>query len=246
MAALEDAVEPTTTLNTFTLDDLARFTREGSFAAGDSPDFRVLYVGRDDVHGALKYLLARCSRSLRLNMFGYDDDELDQIIRHLVESEHVYVQGTLDKSQASGVHERRILAGWSDEVRNSFAIGQSATHQISHSKGGVIDGLVAWEGSTNWSASGEGTGIVLPDPAEQEARHAGLVEAGVKAGLPEEVARIHAERVYPKQPAGFKAQNNTLAVYTHPVEIAKFTAELDEEHTTAMRQNAAAHEHALA
>lgn len=197
-AAAED---PRVTLNAFSLDDLAQFTREGSFPAGDSPDFRVLYVGRDDVHGALKYLLARCSRSLRMNMFGYDDDELDQIIRHLVESEHVYVQGTLDKSQASGVHERKILAGWSEEVRNSFAIGQSATHQISHTKGGVIDGLVAWEGSTNWSASGEGT-IVAADGSN----------------------------------TGRKAQNNTCAFYTHPVEIAKFTAELDEEHTTALRQ----------
>ena len=81
-------------------------------------------------------------------------------------------------------------------MRNSFAIGESATHQISHTKGGVIDGLVAFEGSTNWSASGEGT-----DP--------------------------------------HKAQNNTLTIYTHPIEIAKFTAELDEEHTTALRQEQA-------
>lgn len=204
MTALKQAINPRTTLNSFFLDDLAQFTREGSFPAGDSPDFRVLYVGRDDVHGALKYLLAGCSRSLRLNMFGYDDDELDQIIRHLVESEHVYVQGTLDKSQSGGVHEKKILASWSSAVRNSFAIGQSATHQISHTKGGVIDGLVAFEGSTNWSASGEGT-IVAADGSS----------------------------------TGRKAQNNTLAVYTHPVEIAKFTAELDEEHTTALHQQEA-------
>lgn len=204
MTALQQAVDPKATLNSFSLDDLAQFTREGSFPAGDSPDFRVLYVGRDDVHGALKFLLARCSRSLRLNMFGYDDDELDQIIRHLVESEHVYVQGTLDRSQAGGVHEKKILASWSSAVRNSFAVGQSATHQISHTKGGVIDGLVAFEGSTNWSASGEGT-IVAADGSNTSR----------------------------------KEQNNTLAVYTHPVEIAKFTAELDEEHTTALHQQEA-------
>jgi hypothetical protein len=205
MSAIEAAVDPKTTVNSFTLDDLAQFTREGSFPAGDSQDFRVLYVGRDDVHGALKYLLARCARSLRLNMFGYDDDELDEVIRHLIESEHVYVQGTLDKSQSGGVHEKKILAGWSSEVRNSFAIGQSATHQISHTKGGVIDGIVAWEGSTNWSGSGEGT-IVAADGSN----------------------------------TGRKAQNNTLAVYVNPVEIAKFTAELDEEHTTALHQLEAA------
>jgi len=77
-------------------------------------------------------------------------------------------------------------------MRASFAIGQSATHQISHTKGGVIDGVVAWEGSTNWSASGEGDGK--------------------------------------------KAQNNTLAIFTHPVQIAAFSAELDEEHTVALHQ----------
>lgn len=201
---LDLAADPAVTLNAFTLDNLAPFTREKSFPAGDSADFRVLYVGRDDVHGALKYLLARCSRSLRMNMFGYDDDELDQIIQGLVASEHVMVQGTLDKSQASGVHEKKILAGWDEGMRNSFAIGQSASHQISHTKGGVIDGLVAFEGSTNWSASGEGT-IVAPDGSN----------------------------------VGRKAQNNTLAVFTHPVEVARFTDELDLEHAVVLQQQKA-------
>jgi hypothetical protein len=41
-----------------------------------------------------------------------------------------------------------------------FVIGQSATHQISHTKGFVADGIVAAEGSTNWSSSGEGTFVV--------------------------------------------------------------------------------------
>jgi hypothetical protein len=200
LAVVQDA---TATLNTFTLDDLAPFRREKSFPQSDSNDFRVLYVGRDDVHGALKYLLSRCSRSLKLNMFGYDDDELDGIIQHLIVDNAVYVQGTLDKSQAGGVHEKKILASWTPTVRASFAIGQSATHQISHTKGGVIDGLVAWEGSTNWSASGEGT-IVAADGSD----------------------------------TGRKAQNNTLAIYVNPIEIATFSAELDEEHTIALQQQA--------
>lgn len=203
-SALKAAVDPKATLNDFTLDDLAQFTREGSFPTSDSADFRVLYVGRDDVHGALAFLLARASRSLRFNQFGYDDDQLDQIIRHMIESEHVFVQGTLDKSQSGGVHEKRILAGWTAQVRNSFAIGQSATHQISHTKGGVIDGLVAWEGSTNWSSSGEGI-IVAPDGSD----------------------------------TGRKAQNNTLSVYTNPIEVSRFTAELDEEHAVALQQQIA-------
>ena len=192
-------------LNSFTLDDLAPFTSEKSFPANDSPDFRAFYAGRDDVHGALKYLLSRCARSLRFNMFGYDDDELDEIIQSKIKNENVFVQGTLDKSQAGGAHEKKILAGWDTQVRNSFAIGQSATHQITHTKGGVIDGLVSWEGSTNWSASGEGT-IVAPDGSN----------------------------------TGRKAQNNTLLVYVHPVQIARFTDELDLEHATALQQQLAA------
>ena len=146
-------------LQTFTLDELGQFTREGQFDPRDSTDFRVLYAGRDDVHGALKYVLQRCSRSLRMNMYGYDDAELDAVIRMLIDSEHVFVQGTLDKSQAGGATERGIVQAWDPAVRASFAIGESATHQISHTKGGVIDGLVAWEGSTNWSASGEGAHV---------------------------------------------------------------------------------------
>jgi len=212
--ALQVAQDPTATLQAFRLDDLAQFTREKSFSLDDSADFRVFYVGRDDVHGVLKYLLARCSRVLKMNMFGYDDDELNSIIEGLVADEHVYVQGTLDKSQSTGVHEKKILASWSSEMRSSFAIGESATHQISHTKGGVLDGVVAWEGSTNWSASGEGTfppgtsvpGDVLIDRAKRRAQ--------------------------------YKAQNNTLAVYVNPAEIVKFSTELDEEHAIALGQNA--------
>jgi hypothetical protein len=201
---VKDAKDRTATLMNFSWDDLAPFTRAGEFPADDSPDFRVFYVGRDDVHSILKYLLSRSTRALKMNMFGYDDDELNTVIETLVEDQQVYVQGTLDKSQAGGVHEKKILDDWKPSMRASFAVGESATHQISHTKGGTIDGIVAWEGSTNWSASGEGTGVV----------------------------------VHSMQPAaaGFKAQNNTLAVYTNPVEILKFSTELDEEHTTALHQ----------
>ena len=149
------------TLQTFSLDDLAEFTREGSFDPSDSGDYRTFYVGRDDVHGVLMYLFKRVSREVQFSMFGYDDDELDGVIENLITSEHVYFEGTLDKSQSTGVHEKKILAGWGDAVRASFAIGTSATGQIEHTKGGVLDGKVAFEGSTNWSASGEGTGIGL-------------------------------------------------------------------------------------
>jgi hypothetical protein len=204
-----DDVTPATpdTLQLFTLDELAQYTREGAFGPTASPDFRVFYVGRDDVHGVLVHLFTRVRLSVKMNMFGYDDDQLNGILFDIVKDPTVMVQVTLDKSQASGKHEKAILD--SDEANNpaayaaDFAVGQSDTRQISHTKGGVLDGIVAFEGSTNWSSSGEGVGITLGAA---------------------------------KQHPGFKAQNNTLAVFVNPYEIAKFSARLDYEHGVAARQ----------
>ena len=195
------------TLQHFTLDDLAAYTAEQAFGPTASPDFRVFYVGRDDVHGVLMHLYTRVSLSVKMNMFGYDDDDLNKVLMGLVQNPTVMVQVTLDKSQSGGAHEKAILS--SDMAQdakgcaNDFAVGESATSQISHTKGGVLDGIVAFEGSTNWSASGEGTGINLTAA---------------------------------KQNPGFKAQNNTLAVYVNTYEIAKFSARLDYEHAVAAAQ----------
>jgi hypothetical protein len=189
------------TLQHFTLDDLAVYTAEQAFGPTASPDFRVFYVGRDDVHGVLMHLFTLVSLSVKMNMFGYDDDDLNNVLMGLVRNPSVMVQVTLDKSQASGPAEQAILS--SDMTQNAtgfandFCVGESPTGQISHTKGGVLDGIVAFEGSTNWSSSGEGTGISLTAA---------------------------------KQAPGFKAQNNTLAVYTNTYEIAKFAARLDYEH----------------
>ena len=195
------------TLQHFSLDDLAVYTAEQAFGPTASPDFRVFYVGRDDVHGVLMHLFTRVSLSVKMNMFGYDDDELNTVLMGLVQNPSVMVQVTLDKSQASGAHEKVILS--SDRAQdaegcaNDFAVGESSTSQISHTKGGVLDGIVAFEGSTNWSSSGEGAGISLTAA---------------------------------KQAPGFKAQNNTLAVYVNSYEIAKFAARLDYEHAVAASQ----------
>lgn len=172
-------------------------------------DHFLFFVGRDDVHGLLMELIAGETNMLKMNMFGYDDEDLDAEIVKLIKSQDVRCQITLDKSQAAGVHEKKILTA--DQTLlgtswgNSFVIGQSATHQISHTKGGVLVGQgLGFEGSTNWSASGEGTGINLKGE---------------------------------KNPTGFKAQNNTLLVSANHVFIQRFGAELDIEHTTALAQH---------
>src|ERR1700728_336982 len=73
-------VGPSDSLQTFTLDDLAQYTCEGAFGPTASPDFRVFYVGRDDVHGVLMHLFTRVSLSVKMNMFGYDDDSLNNVL----------------------------------------------------------------------------------------------------------------------------------------------------------------------
>ncbi len=194
-------------LLSFTLADLAQFKDTGQYPATQSENHALFYVGRDDVHGVLAYLFGRVTQSVDMNMFGYDDDALNAQLMALAENPKVAVQVTLDKSQAGGVHEKLILA--SDVAKDaasfnaSFAIGTSATHQITHTKGGVLDNVVGWEGSTNLSSSGEGTFVV----------------GSSKAGGP-----------------GFKAQNNTLMVFTDLGTINSFREELRAEHRIVLAQ----------
>jgi hypothetical protein len=143
-----------------------------------------------------------------MNMYGFAGDQLNQDILALIKNPSVVVQITLDKSQSGGTHEKQLLS--MDEVQdpalgNSVAIGESVTKQISHTKGGVLVTQGIWfEGSTNWSVAGEGTGISL------------------KADV--------------KQPAGFKAQNNTLLVSCNPVGFTRFKTQLAAEHRIALAQ----------
>ena len=201
--------DPAQSLQTFNLLDLQRYTQEKAYSTTASKDFHLFYVGRDDVHDILKHVLSRASVSLYLNMFGFDDDELNNILMAKVADPQVIMLITLDKSQAGGVHEKRLLQ--SDAAKDPiafnthFVIGQSATHQISHTKGFVADGRVGGEGSTNWSASGEGTFIVT----------------GRAGG------------------AGYKAQNNTQTIFTDPDTISRFQAELIAEHMAAQAQQTA-------
>src|ERR1700691_1335497 len=125
-------------LQNFTLSDLAQFTKEGTFANNASSDHHLFFVGRDNVHGLLKYIFGASSSSIYLNMFGYDDEELNDIIMTKVFDPHVLSMITLDKSQAGGVHEKKLVEA--DQAKDlttfnsHFVIGQSATHQISHTK----------------------------------------------------------------------------------------------------------------
>ena len=141
----------------FSWEGLDKFKRNGRFIAHYPPNVKAFYSPDDDVHGLLQTLLASAEQSIVLNMFGYDDTDLDAIIKTKLKDEHVYVQMSLDRSQSkSGKTERQILAAWdNDYFGNSIAIGTSSKHAISHLKMVIVDGIYTVKGSTNWSLSGE-------------------------------------------------------------------------------------------
>ncbi len=141
----------------FNWDDLGQYKAEGRFLDGYPADDRTFFAPRDNVHGVLVALLGSAQHSIVVNMFGYDDDELNKIIQAKLTDEKIFVQMSLDRSQASGAHEKQILANWNnDAFGNSIAIGTSSVHNaISHLKIVIVDGVYTVKGSTNWSLSGE-------------------------------------------------------------------------------------------
>jgi hypothetical protein len=166
----------------------------------------LMYAGRDNIHGSLKAALGLVKSSLMLNMYGMDDPELWNAVWGLIEHPGVLVQITLDKSQAGGPTEKKILDATRGknlvDFNSHIVVGQSVTHQISHTKGGVIDGVLGFHGSVNWSTSGEGTFVQSSGPGG----------------------------------TGFKSQNNTLAWFTDRPSVNGFRDELAREHAVAMTQ----------
>jgi hypothetical protein len=193
-------------LQSFTLAELAQFTFEKQYSANASPDVHLFYVGRDNVHDLIVYILSRVNASLYLNMYGYDDAALNQIIMQKVMNPGITVFITLDSSQAGSQTEKLLLAADQKQSLSSFnthfVIGKSSTGQISHTKGFTADGKVAAEGSTNWSRGGEGTFVLPSQPGG----------------------------------TGYIAQNNTQSVITDPDTISSFTTELIREHMAAQKQ----------
>lgn len=138
------------------LDDLSVLDKFA--ASGFPPDFpadqRTFFAPIDDVHGVLKACIAATTESLAIAMYGYDDEELADMVAKLLQDPHIAVQLTLDSSQAGGVHERALLAR-EDYPATVVAVGRSERGAIMHQKIAVVDGILAVTGSTNWSDAGE-------------------------------------------------------------------------------------------
>jgi phospholipase D-like protein len=156
-------------------------TSQSAWPDGYPQEFRDFFSPEDGpgIHALLVHLIRSATKSVVLNMFGYDDDEIDAEIHKHSHNPKIYLQMSLDSTQARGVHEKEILAKWNnDGVGNSIAIGQSSKHAISHLKVLLVDGEYVVTGSTNWSISGE-----EKQDNQLTVIHSAIVAAGYRAIL---------------------------------------------------------------
>jgi phosphatidylserine/phosphatidylglycerophosphate/cardiolipin synthase-like enzyme len=137
------------------LNELDKY-KTSPFPTGYPAGARTFYSPVDDLHGALTALLTSATRSIIVSMYGYDDADLNRVLRSKLENDRVFVQLSLDSTQAAGRAEKPLLAEWENNgIGNSIAVGHSERGAIMHLKLAIIDGLDLVTGSTNWSTSGE-------------------------------------------------------------------------------------------
>ena len=130
--------------------------KAAAFPPGYREGTRTFYSPVDQVHEALAALLTSATKSIVLAMYGYDDEQLNKVLHSKLSDENIYVQMSVDSTQAAGKAEHDLLASWlNDKTGNSIARGHSEKSAIMHLTMVIVDGVDVVTGSTNWSEGGE-------------------------------------------------------------------------------------------
>ena len=124
--------------------------------SGYPANMRTFYSPEDYIPQVLQSVISSVSKSIVVAMYAFDDDVLAAMLDTALKNPAIFVQITLDTSQAIGAHEKDLLAKYANDMAgNSVAIGHSEKGAIMHRKMVIVDGLWRVSGSTNWSTSGE-------------------------------------------------------------------------------------------
>ena len=141
--------------------------KTGGFPVGYPANIRTYYSPVDKVHEAILNVVNNAKHSLIIAMYGWDDPELQDAVLAKMKDPNIFVQLTLDSSQAGGTHEKELLTA-ANFPATSIAIGRSEKGAIMHMKCIVADNAVLVTGSTNDSISGEtkqdNACVVISDP----------------------------------------------------------------------------------
>ena len=95
------------------------------FPPGYPDTTRTFYSPVDQVHEALKDLLTSAKKSIVVAMYGFDDPELNTVLQSSLKNPEMYVQMSLDSTQAKGKAEQPCWTPGS--TRRSATASRSAT-----------------------------------------------------------------------------------------------------------------------
>lgn len=114
-----------------------------------------LWAPIDAVHEAIVASVTQAVDTVCCSMYSWNDKEINELFLHKLKDEHVYVQLSLEATQAAGPAAVPLVRKWHSVKGNSLSLGHSPFGEISHIKEFVLDGVLTIGGSTNLSGSGQ-------------------------------------------------------------------------------------------